>query len=550
MSKDTNVVQVKLVILRVLKVVSYLLGLPLILYIIRQDAKAIQYGILGDTAMSAYNLIFYAVLGVIVLQFIIGFLLHKRNFYVRALIVAILATAVVIVPLIYTEYSIKAEFEGLQEKYADSGYYFERYPKQVGDYDWRLSENEKALKQFIETYHLSEEENGETKGGNFDRTPTSNDLEESTIFNDGFGSLNHYFFGEEDIEIGDLTIAAAPGATYSMNGLYADSYIFGVEQARYILQVYNAVESKYAMAGKEADAELLKALQKVENSTTWKNYKNTYEYKRAYSDEPIRSKPLVDPESGGAHPDKIEIGNASGRYDEYWMHAEHYYLTEAEVRVVVGVLIDKIKTSKGLEEIMKLLSPFIGLLGLPGNVENIIKDYKNLNLDKLLEAVNSIESIGTLLVDLGLADSADAVVDMDLIMDLIAGYSFYQSPTTYPQMFFIDDDELRAYAYAKYYGMQHGSFIGSVLIGSSVGEVTLSNGGSTPISADDLNYLFKRLEIESEYMPKYYPWLALREGLLKYGGLAPVAIVLSYLFAYFERKQFSKLTLAKTGGNR
>jgi hypothetical protein len=114
-------------------------------------------------------------------------------------------------------------------------------------------------------------------------------------------------------------------------------------------------------------------------------------------------------------------------------------------------------------------------------------------------------------------------------------------------MFFIEDTALREYAYAKYLGTKHGMTVGSVLIGEGVGAVTLDNlSGNTPMTEGQLTALFNRIEIENYYMPKYYPWLAVRDSLARFGGFAPVAVILAYCFACAERKQTKKITVKET----
>jgi hypothetical protein len=110
-------------------------------------------------------------------------------------------------------------------------------------------------------------------------------------------------------------------------------------------------------------------------------------------------------------------------------------------------------------------------------------------------------------------------------------------------MFFIADADLRDYAYAKYFAAKHGAVVGSVLIGDSVGKVTIDGAGSKPLSAEALSSLFRRIDAENEYMTKYYPWFSARDGLIRFGGFVSAAILLAYLFADAEKKSEKRFAL-------
>ncbi|MDR2267453.1 MAG: hypothetical protein LBE09_07755 [Christensenellaceae bacterium] len=532
MGNNLNAIKAKLVLWRVLKIAAYAIGFPLLLYLLKKDITNV------GVSKNGYNVIYYGFLGVIALQIIVGIFLRRREFYVRALIVVIVASAVVLAPTLYMEFTVKSEFEKLEEEYAERGYSFARYETQVMDFSSRLSSHNSASGTFSNTYNLNGD-TGSKKGNNFDNTPTTSDLV-SNIYLDGFATMQHYVFGAEEA-----------GGVYSMNGLYADAFVVGVKQARYILEVYHETRAKFAADNLDADAELEKELEKLDEAgSLWKQYQNTAEYKRAYGDAPVLDAPATDESQ------KIKVGD--NYYDPYWMYAPHYYLTADELTAVVDTLLANLLENKRVNDLLKALLAAGDQLGLDAGTIGAISDAlenKNLSLENILDIVNSSgllnpkDENGKPMLD---EDGNPIVVTIGIndIMEVIGTLSYYQSPTTYPKMFFIQNKELRTYAYAKYFGTKHGAVLGTVLIGDSVGKVTMDSSGNPPMSYDEITALFNRLDIENEYMPKYYPWLAIRRTLIKYTGFVPLGLILAYLFAFFERKQFSKLTVAGKGGYR
>jgi hypothetical protein len=502
-----DVVKTKATLLRVLKVLTYLFGFPLLLYFAKNDAAVLEsIGITASTADAAYKILIVCFIVVVAAQLIVGFAMRKNSFLTRTLVVAAVAVVAVLAPVLYIENGVKAEFDRMREKYADSGYDFARFEKQVSDFAGRARGYENAVGGFMSTYNLSGSDG--SANGNLDKTPTTD--KSGNIFLKGYGDFKHYTFGKD-----------AGNANYSMNGLYSDGYIFGYNQAEYILTVYYKTLNKYKAAGLDADVELRKALDELDKEgSVWSDYKLTEEYLRGYGDS------AVDKDA------KIEIGGK--KYDLYRLRADNYYLTKDEVKTMVDKLFDELSQNKAMGELVALIKGVNGLMGLnlPQEVIDVLDDYKNLDYDGLIAAVEALN------IEIG-----GKILNEDTLLGLISDYSFYQAPSSYPKMFFIGDEALREYAYAKYFATKHGSVVGSVLLGDSVGRVTLSDIGSSPISEGQLISLFQRVEIEREFMPKYYPWLAIRANLIKFGGLAPLAIVLAYFFAYAEKKQTDRITV-------
>ncbi|MDR3294005.1 MAG: hypothetical protein LBT20_07900 [Clostridiales bacterium] len=500
---------------RVLKIVSYLAGIPLLLYVVYGDAKALSgFGVTAGSGMSAFKIIALCFGTVVALQVVAGLLLGKKDFFVRALIVTIAASAATFIPVLFIDTTVKAAFGEMRAEYSTSGEYdFERYERQLSDYLWRADNHEKAKKSFLSTYNL-EGTVGTTKGGNLDGTPTTAAGDKNGIFLKGFEDYTHYVFGSE------------VGAAYSLNGLYADGFVFGYNQAEYLLSTYYKVKNDFASRGLDADKELKNALDALDaGDTVWTRYQLTTEYLRAYGAAPAADR--------GA--EKIKIGN--GEYDVYKLFAAHYYLTTDEIKSILNTLAGNLAglpVTGDLVTIIEGLNTLIGL-NLSNEVLDILRDYRALDYDALMKVLDDLK------IDIG-----GEILNEAYLLKFISEFSYYQSPTTYPKMFFIGDSALRDYAYAKYLGTKHGATVGSVLIGDKVGAITLDNGGSSPKSESELTALFARIRIESEFMPKYYPWLALRAGLVKFGGIVPAAMILAYIFADAEKKNINRL-IAKGG---
>jgi hypothetical protein len=502
-----DTVKIKATLLRALKVLTYLIGFPLLLYLAKNDAAVLEsIGITASNADDAYNVLIICFVAVVAAQLIVGFTMRKNNFLNRTLVVAAVSVVAVLAPVFYIENGVKAEFDKMRTQYADSGYNFASYEKQVSDYAWRAKEHEDAVGGFMAAYNLSGTDG--YSGGNLDKTPTTD--KNGGIFLKGYGGFGHYIFGKD-----------AGNASYSMNGLYSDGYVFGYNQAEYILNVYYKTVREYEAAGLNVNVELQKALDELDNAdSVWSGYKLTDEYLRGYGDSDVDRNA------------KIEIGG--NKYDLYRLRADGYYLTPDEVRAMVDKLFDELSENKAMGELVALIKGVNGLMGLnlPQSVIDILDDYRNLDYDGLIAAIEALN------IEIG-----GKVLNEDALLGFISDFSFYQAPSSYPKMFFIEDEALREYAYAKYFATKHGAVVGSVLLGDSVGKVTLSDAGSSPMSEGQLASLFQRVEIEREFMPKYYPWLAVRASLVKYGGLVPTTIILAYFFAYAERKQTDKITV-------
>lgn len=301
------------------------------------------------------------------------------------------------------------------------------------------------------------------------------------------------------------------GAVYKENGLYADGYIFSVPVATEILITYYETQNAYKEMGKDADTELDKALEKAAASSAWKDYKKTKEYVEAYGPDGKASSYMISLE----RLDKIVKALGKGLYDEG----------------IYGILTNPIVS--GIFDITSL-----------GITESTIK---NLSLDTVI----------TLLDSFGLSISADD------LMSVLEPFSNYEYSNVKPLMYFIEDETLRTYAYAKYYGEIHGANIGSVLIPSKgtdesgatvygkIGHITMSTGG---LSYDENGFTLDecyKLRALNGYVPTLYPLFAARRYAYIFAGI----IALMYAIYYYAQMKVNLIgkkleKMSTLGGGR
>lgn len=204
-----------------------------------------------------------------------------------------------------------------------------------------------------------------------------------------------YWFGEE-------------GAVYKENGLYADGYIFSVPVATEILITYYQTQADYKAQGKDADEELAKALVKAANSSAYKEYQKTAEYKAMAKTQ------------------------------------KRYKLTTERLNVLLGALAEGLVEQDLYDTISVLVSLF----------DITLEDYvtkaeaSSLTLDKTI----------------GIVQGFGLDFTEKQILALLEGFSNYEVSNVKPVMYFIEDETLRSYAYAEYFGKTHGGNIGSKLI--------------------------------------------------------------------------------------
>lgn len=310
------------------------------------------------------------------------------------------------------------------------------------------------------------------------------------VYNVRLSSKN--YGGDKNTDLSKVTYNKDDDAYYSPNGMYSDGFIFNINQAIDILITYHEAQASYKAKNKNVDTELEAAIAALESnsSSAWNQYKQTDEYKAAYG---------VD---GDAY---------------------KYMLTEERLNLILKSL------GMELQGYTDALSAVLNLFGM--NEYASLLSYINSNL--------TVDQIVTIVNDMNLFD--EDIIKADL-MELLKGFSFYQSPQARPIFDFIEDEELREYAFAKYYATVHGSKVGSVLIGDNIGQVTMDASGFPASYGYSLDELYQ-LKADLSYKPTLYPLMAARRYMYIFAFLIGLAFIGSIHFGNKEKELFATLTV-------
>ncbi|MDR0854980.1 MAG: hypothetical protein LBN25_01270 [Christensenellaceae bacterium] len=155
----------------------------------------------------------------------------------------------------------------------------------------------------------------------------------------------------------------------------------------------------------------------------------------------------------------------------------------------------------------------------------------------------------------GIPEGNPLNLTIDFILSILENIGYrYIVATELPVEFFITGSasgipELRDYAYAKYYGTTHGSFVGATLFGGGlfgdgVGAVTMDSSGNTAYTYEELQKAYFDIDVENGLKAAVSAndvWLAAEKEIYRFAWHAPLAIFFAYFFARLERKNFLKL---------
>lgn len=513
MGKSVSKAKARMVIWRVLKVAFYLLGFPLLYLAVRQDVGSLGGTVMGEGYAKWFVL---AVWAIVVLVQIIAGLIGRRSdrknlrraqndvsqkYFHRGLVVAIVALVLTAGPLVYLELTLKKELGAVYDEYKDTDIKVSTYEVQLKDYQSSASDLNSRIDAFCELYNI--EYTSKVYGG------TNADLSE-------------YTYNAED------------DAYYSANGMYADGYLFGYKQATEIMKTYYGLKLKYAAEEENIEQLVTQEIAKLKTNpnSEWNRYK------KGLSDHYI------------SDPDEYSVAYN----DEGTGTAQGQYVTEQRLDAIVAAIMQNLPKDS-LIKLINTVKPFIEPGMLPnGTCDTIIAELEKVDasttLDDLLAIVNEFLPA----LDMEPLTKAD-------VLELLAGYSSYISPSTYPIFEFIEDEELRAFAYAQYYGLVHGAKMGSVLLStevyddkgtftgySNVGEITLSASGTPGQAPETVLAGIEQIEADMSYMPKYYPYIALRTNLLYNLGLITFGIIAAYFCAQREKMALSDYVKAVNAG--
>jgi hypothetical protein len=368
-------------------------------------------------------------------------------------------------------------------------------------------------------------------------------------------------------------------AYFSPNGMYADGYVFSMNEAIDILITYHQTQENYAKKKKDVDVELKSAIEQVKASSEYKTYQNTEEYKKAYNTtNGTAYNHMLTIDQVDAILSSIGKGLGSLTSNNIIKSIIPESLT-AIVNIInkdlsIEVLVDTINNlelgtvlslvsfeEELMDVIYEALIPIMEYVTIPettlqfDSVENFKTSISALTVKNLLNQLD-FDKINTTAGNFGLeltdyktvfenGLTKEFVENLVYDLSLTSNLFFYQSPEVRPVFYFIKDEEIKAYAYAKYYATVHGANVGSVLIGNDIGAVTFSSSGYPASHGFSLQELYQ-LKMDSSYIPKAYPLFAVRRYMYALGGLMVIMVALYYHNARKQEEAFMQMT----GGRR
>ena len=493
----------KINVLRVLQVVFYALGFPLFVHMVMLTAKPIQESYLASDLGAYMAIIIAAVMWVVVILAQLLFrAICRKNRMARAVWVALIATVITIAPVVYSDFMLKSEYEALVDKYVEEEGLketdFYTYEKAITKYTEITEELNDDIDEYIEVFNLAPGAlEGKNYGGN------------------GDGSI--------------VTPNEEDQAFYSPNGMFSDGYLFSLKQAIAVQKAYYSNKLAYEAEGKDIDMALAEALLELETnpSSDWNKYKN------GASESSFKKEGFTYITSS----DEYELAYGEDGY------AKKFYVTDDRLDAIASVIGGNLGACDAVGDLLNILTG-TGLVKLPDglNLDTLLTE--DLTVDQLIDTINAL-GLGKTLAGL-IGTGADSITKDDL-MGLLEGYSNYQSPSTYPIFYFLEDDALQEYAYANYYGTIHGGKVGAVLVGENVGLMNLDNmsGTKNPYTASGLIKTFKIWDAQTELINEFYPMFAVRAIALKMSAAIVFCLLAAYWFTAKIDDQYAKLAVVR-----
>lgn len=231
----------KLTCAKVLKVIFYLLGFPLLMLFVAKDSMIFfNEGAFSETAKNGITAALVLWAGFTLLQ--IGlYLVLKKQQSVRTIILVILAVALMLAPVAGLDIRNEKELDKIRTEYSDKGVKVENYSlqkqwfnalsadKRESGYAYKLNER---VDNVIRTYGLSE------YYPKMNRERTQHNTAVAYYQVGGLDGEMIKVTGDNIDGLFDSLQSQSPYA-YNPNGLLYDGYIFGVENALELLIKYN-----------------------------------------------------------------------------------------------------------------------------------------------------------------------------------------------------------------------------------------------------------------------------------------------------------------------
>lgn len=531
-----------------LQTLCYLLGFPLLILLVFFGSTSMIY----DDAFAKTRL--YGLAAVVAIWLVVTLLqiivcIFSKNKNTRSLWSMLFAIIFVIGGAFAFDLYAEKQINTVQEKYEAKGVIVKDYKYQINYYQTvtsnkaDLTDNYKAMvDEFCAIYNVKVQSKSFNTKINADGSPIIQDKKTK--------------------------------AYYSQNGMYSDGYIFSMEEAVDILITINQTRANYAAKDKDADEALKTALATAKASSEWNAYKNTAEYKAAYGPNGTAYRHMLTM-------DKVDniLSVLGANLDKLLGNALIGTLLNALVPEDLKPLLDLLDENLDLATLCTTINDLqLGMILdiVEGTISDIDVDLVDVVYDAILPILNyatsSVITVASLkamtvlellnAMDFEKLNGVTKAIGLDLTqyagvftngltpafveelintIPLTSNLFFYQSPTTKPMMEFIADEEMRAYAYAKYYATTHGANVGSVLLGDSIGAVNFgSKGYPSKVFAYDLTKLYE-LEAANSYIPMYYPLFAARRYMYICGGLILLMMALYYHNARKKEEVFAQI---------
>jgi hypothetical protein len=410
---------------------------------------------------------------------------------------------------------------------------------------------------------------------------------------DRFKEIYHVGSGENKTENGgyvtnsDLSkgkIDSATGIAFNPNGVVSECYVYSAEFAMNVLISYNEAINKFATltdfdmtpyvereAG-ESDKEYAARIKSmtpqqkleavyerdlalVKESPQYKQYQTTEEYKAAYGRGGTASKVMLSVE-------KVEeMAPVLIRYIAF-LFERGQVLSELYPEVVkpllnVNLLLETLdKPDFKIDDLQTwFLDPGTGIGGLMESFLGISKaDIASmLTEENLRDIIDQLFYYYSPTVRPAFDFFGEATIGEGTEAKKIGTYVIAASTDgSTPEISFTAED-MRAFAYARYYAKTNGAVIGSVLVADdadgNIGQITLTDKGYPASFSYSLASIYQ-LKADSEYIPSLFPLLAARRYLYIFAGLIMLSIVLYYQFARREDEVIASIVVnqSKEGG--
>lgn len=592
-----NKIRKRISFFRTLQILFYVAGLPLTAVLVFHKVSPLsEYYLTADKAF--YGL--YAALaiwGIITVLQLIMKAAAKKNRLTRACVVGIVAAVLTVAPLLYIDFIMKSQYDEYAAAFEEKGYEVNSFTDELTNYQDYAASINADIYDFALNYNLTAKNGSfsldQFKGDklyNINADGTEPEYSEeaeaylspngmladgyvfgykqaSQIIRDYYNTKNAFRARGKDV---DAELIAALVELQANPASEWNAYKNGTAPA----SAYIRFKDEYAQAYDGINISLsdVKVNYNETAKTCFVMFDEIYNFEcfyNGYFTEDLGLKLFYDEESeifGNTHiiteqggifynaktDSFLDADGATVSSYDFGAIAAQYYITEARLEVLLGklgqYLGEVFSSDVGAGLVADLTSGILGSLIsglLPGvDLGDLIANFNSdLDSTKLIEIAVGF-GLDSLLYGLiyGEEMPADYVFGTADLMKLLANFSTYQSPSAYPIFYFIEDAELKAYAYAQYYATVHGSVVGSVLIGDQVGIVgALTGSPNEPYTEAELLELFDRVDYAQTIESKYYVWLTLRDVLLKTSAVIVLSLCAFYLFQSLAAKEYGKL---------